>query len=211
MVNFQFELFKSLHDMAVPVSVVDKIVGYLDDLRNFDEYKWEHSIEVGLLGKKVAQFAYSKSFKPSDLAIPGFLHDIGVVKINKEIVQKTNDSLATYTKEDHEEMKEHVIEGYNMIKDDFPFYSRVILYHHKLTNGYPEILPPPKLGEEKLELRAQSRGRLISLLDWKCAINRDNSKYADLDFDEKKAKFLNEFSDYKLLINNLYDSGIFKD
>src|SRR6056297_3094312 len=67
-------------------------------------------------------------------------HDIGEIKISKNILTKTN----KLTKKEWEKMKKHPREGYNIVKkvNRFSFVADKVLYHHEHWdgNGYPEGL-----------------------------------------------------------------------
>jgi HD-GYP domain-containing protein (c-di-GMP phosphodiesterase class II) len=114
----------------------------LSRLSSHDPYTLQHSI-----GTAVNSIMLSKKsgiLTPAELnevGAAGLLHDIGKVKINRAIINKNG----PLDKEEWEEMKQHPLLGYEMVKDD-PTISettrRAILEHHEdnAGTGYPRKL-----------------------------------------------------------------------
>jgi putative nucleotidyltransferase with HDIG domain len=107
-------------------------------IRNKDEYLLEHSINVSIL---LATFARYLNWHENDIrniALGGFLHDIGKIKVDDAILMKPG----KLTPEEFEEMKRHVEYGIEALADmpDLPPIARdVVAMHHEKINGrgYP--------------------------------------------------------------------------
>jgi putative nucleotidyltransferase with HDIG domain len=110
-------------------------------IRNKDEYLLEHSINVSIL---LATFARYLGWKEDDIrkiALGGFLHDIGKIKVDDAILQKPG----KLTADEFQEMKRHVEYGLQAIADipELPQMSKdVVGMHHEKLNGlgYPKGL-----------------------------------------------------------------------
>jgi HD-GYP domain-containing protein (c-di-GMP phosphodiesterase class II) len=111
----------------------------LSKLSSHDPYTLQHSVgaAVGsiILGRKIGM---SNEKELLDLGLAGLLHDIGKVKVKKEIINKNG----PLDEIEWEEMRQHSNEGYLLLKDH-PEISertkRAVLEHHedKSGTGYP--------------------------------------------------------------------------
>ncbi|HUP57782.1 MAG TPA: HD domain-containing phosphohydrolase, partial [Bdellovibrionota bacterium] len=114
----------------------------LSKLSSHDPYTLQHSVGASvatiILGKKIGM---TNEKELLELGMAGLLHDIGKVKVKKEIINKNGplDEL------EWEEMRQHSNEGYELVKGH-PELSdrtkRAILEHHedKTGTGYPRGL-----------------------------------------------------------------------
>jgi HD-GYP domain-containing protein (c-di-GMP phosphodiesterase class II) len=112
---------------------------HLAKLSSHDPYTLQHSVGAAvnsiILGRKIGM----KDEKDlHDLGLGGLLHDIGKVKVRKEIINKNGplDEL------EWEEMRQHAGEGYELIKANPTLderTKRAVLEHHEDRNGtgYP--------------------------------------------------------------------------
>ena len=107
-------------------------------LNTFDDYTYNHSVNVMIL---TAVFASKlKMFTPEEmksLILGAFLHDVGKMKIDKQILNK-NTSLST---NEFQMIKRHPQLGYELIKkanESDKIVQQVILFHHEKFNdrGY---------------------------------------------------------------------------
>jgi len=110
-------------------------------IREKDDYLLEHSLNVSILLTVFARFLNLPIDEINQLAIGGFLHDIGKIKIDDAILQKPG----RLTDEEFAEIKNHVNYGLESIEgmDGFSEISRevIALHHEKLDgNGYPNRL-----------------------------------------------------------------------
>lgn len=127
------------------------------DLKNFDDYTYYHSVNVAVLSLLIGKGLGLKEEQLRELAMSAILHDVGKIFIGSEIINKPE----LLTVEEYEMVKEHSIEGYKYLKDDFNVPSKVyvsILQHHEDYdgNGYPN-----GISKEQIFLYA----RIISVAD----------------------------------------------
>ncbi|MCX7677730.1 MAG: HD domain-containing protein [Spirochaetes bacterium] len=120
------------------------VLSLLKDISNFDYYTYVHSVNVGLLAMV---YQYKTSYNADrirTMSIAGYLHDIGKLRIPKEIVDKPG----PLSKEEMKIMLEHTREGYRILADvekyspqkkisDLIKYGA--LFHHRkfVIYGYP--------------------------------------------------------------------------
>ncbi len=111
----------------------------LSNLSSHDPYTLQHSVGCSvnsiILGKKLG---ITDERELHELGLGGLLHDIGKVKVKKEIINKNGplDEL------EWEEMRQHSSEGFNLVKDNGQLSDRTkraILEHHedREGTGYP--------------------------------------------------------------------------
>jgi HD-GYP domain-containing protein (c-di-GMP phosphodiesterase class II) len=189
----------------------DSLKLYLGLVRNRDEETWEHSVRVGLKGAEVAEFTHI--IEPKGLFYSGLLHDVGKVLVNPNSLKKKKD----FSPEDMEELKQHVMFGYKLIRGIHDFSARVLLFHHYFQEkGYPSEIPCPEIdlskGTDALILYC---GRLLSIVDfYDAASNRKNDKFfpgvSEIPDKERIKQSMLKFNpDQSYLIRELYKAGIF--
>jgi HD-GYP domain-containing protein (c-di-GMP phosphodiesterase class II) len=112
---------------------------HLSNLSSHDPYTLQHSVGTAvnsiILGRKIG---ISDEQELLELGLGGLLHDIGKVKVKKEIINKNGllDEL------EWEEMRQHSSEGFNLVKDNNQLTDRTkraVLEHHedREGTGYP--------------------------------------------------------------------------
>ncbi len=115
---------------------------FLAKLSSHDPYTLQHSVGTAvhsiILGKKLGM---TDEKELQELGLGGLLHDVGKVKVKKEIINKNGplDEL------EWEEMRQHSLEGYEIVKDKTnisDLSKRAILEHHENPDGsgYPHNL-----------------------------------------------------------------------
>lgn len=208
MVDYEKELLSVFDRLGVDEDYRSSFLEHFNLLREFDKYKWEHSIRVGL-GCEALVGKYFPDWPIGTIVLSAYLHDVGVLDVEKEVVNKTNMTNSNFTDDDYEKIKTHVVEGYNMIVDDFPDEARIMLFHHMKSREYPEILPERSLECRINEDDARKYGRLVELVDFADSLNRDNGRFGKLDREGRKKILLECFSDYKEIIGELYRDGVF--
>ncbi len=111
-------------------------------LSSHDPYTLQHSVGTAvnaiILAKKLGITAENELL---DIGMAGLLHDIGKVRIKKEIINKAG----PLNEQEWEEMRQHSKEGYEIVKDNPNLSERTkkaILEHHedKVGTGYPNGL-----------------------------------------------------------------------
>ncbi len=116
----------------------------LTTIKNFDEYTYNHSLNVGVLSLALGQRLDLERKSLVKLGTAGLLHDIGKVAISKQLIDKNG----TLTKEEWELMKQHSLFGVTEIiktrgLDEISFASLLAAYQHHWNHngtGYPERL-----------------------------------------------------------------------
>ena len=112
-----------------------------------------------------------------ELAMSALLHDIGMSKLPKELLDKTED----FTDEDITLIKKHAILGYEVldsVKDISEVCKKSVLHHHEKYNGTGY---PFRLHEKSIPLYS----RIITLADMFCSLtsktkNSLGYSYADV-------------------------------
>jgi HD-GYP domain-containing protein (c-di-GMP phosphodiesterase class II) len=119
-----------------------------NQLRVYNYYTFSHDLNVALISALIGrEIGYSEA-KVKDLTFSAFLHDVGKMKIPKEILYKT-DSL---TKEERELVKKHTILGYDFLVNVLKLpveLARPALEHHERWEGqgYPKGLVGSQISE----------------------------------------------------------------
>jgi putative nucleotidyltransferase with HDIG domain len=108
-------------------------------IKDYDNYTFNHSVNVGILALALAANLGMDRETLRDTNTAGLLHDIGKTRIDKRILNKP----AKLSSEEYEEMKKHVEKGAEIIaamKDIHPRVADAVLGHHIKFNrtGYPE-------------------------------------------------------------------------
>lgn len=108
-----------------------------NDSYNLALHMFNVGVYASMLTKKLHPELSTK--KMEEISKGYFLHDIGMLKIDKEIVTKKG----KYTEEEYKEIKKHPEYGVEMLKNELKIFSpimeKIILEHHerKDGSGYP--------------------------------------------------------------------------
>lgn len=110
----------------------------LVDIKSFDNYVFQHCINVAVISLVIGIKLNLHKFDLIDLCIGAMLHDIGKVFIPMEILNKKG----KLTNEEFEIMKQHTIKGYGYLKESSSLSITsmlVALQHHEKVcgQGYP--------------------------------------------------------------------------
>ncbi|MDU0353331.1 HD-GYP domain-containing protein [Paraglaciecola aquimarina] len=129
----------------------------MSKIREKDSYLLEHSLNVAIL---LANFAIQLGLKDDvvqELALSGFLHDIGKINIPDEILHK---AMVELTDEEMDVMRKHVQFGVDVLVDmQIPSsIIRTISEHHERLDGagYPKQLDDHEISDF---------GRMIAIAD----------------------------------------------
>jgi len=205
--------------------IVDKFIIkpeiFLSLVNNFtlreivEDYLYPHSVNVSILAANLGfALGYNKS-EVIDLCACSLIHDIGMLKISKQIIDKPS----KLTEEEFTEIKRHPVYGLAFllkIKDSPKITSDVVYQHHenKDGTGYPEGKKGDEISEfakiaalaEVFEAMTHPRPyrteRIIPFAAVKMIIQEDEAK-----FDQKVLKtFLNYITFYPInsfvILNN---------
>ncbi|MDF2679895.1 MAG: hypothetical protein K0R47_1085 [Brevibacillus sp.] len=108
-------------------------------LEGADSYTYRHSLNVGILCSLIARLMKWSEDRIAFMGTAGFLHDLGKMKVPKEILLKPG----KLTVEEFAEVQKHTVYGYEMIKQmegSSDLLALCALLHHERLDGtgYPE-------------------------------------------------------------------------
>ncbi len=114
---------------------------YLMKIKDYDDYTFTHSVNVGILAMTMASKHGLEEKLVREIGLGAFLHDVGKLMIPKEILNKKE----KLTGDEFEVIKKHPEYGYEYVaKHDHipPNALDIVLYHHENYNGkgYPKNL-----------------------------------------------------------------------
>lgn len=116
---------------------VYELFSYINLINKLDDYTYGHCINVSMLCGILCNWAKCEPDILKETVIAGLLHDVGKVKISRDILQKPG---KLDTKE-WEEMKKHTIYGCRILEKAKAPESIILgsLYHHEREDGsgYP--------------------------------------------------------------------------
>jgi len=173
--TLETELNNSFNELKISQEIRDKFMPYLDILSHKDLPTWEHSVRVGLLGKRIADYTHED---PRALFLPGIVHDIGKALIDSRTLNKT----IGFCAKDKEQMDLHPLYGYRLLEGVAPFSALVSYYHHYFgKEGYPLENQLPCINipfSEDSKHWAKECARKVAIADfWDAATHRENDKY----------------------------------
>jgi putative nucleotidyltransferase with HDIG domain len=125
------------HKNAQLLELRETYHGVLLILRHFvshDEYTAHHSHRVSVYATRIAAHLKLSADRIEDVRAAGLLHDIGKLEISRELLYKA----ARLTREEYEEIQEHVGRGVEMLQTVGGSLRRVIpivLAHHDRFDG----------------------------------------------------------------------------
>jgi HD-GYP domain-containing protein (c-di-GMP phosphodiesterase class II) len=113
---------------------------------NVDRYPYEHAVAVGLISYMIAKWMKVPQKEWMQIALAGTLLNIGLAKIDRRILSRPG----KLSEREFEEMKQHTVYGYQMIKAAHGLNEGVALaalQHHEREDGsgYPMGLTGAKL------------------------------------------------------------------
>lgn len=107
----------------------------IGQLRVFDHYTYSHTVNVSSMCSALGIMLGFGEEDLKKLALGGLLHDIGKMKVSKAILNKPD----KLTPEEFNEMKNHTIYGYDIIKKELKLsedIARVALEHQEKYGGF---------------------------------------------------------------------------
>jgi putative nucleotidyltransferase with HDIG domain len=195
-----------LTELALEPAARQKLEQLLAPLQTRDPTTYQHSLRVGELGRQIALFL---DLEPKIAFLAGLFHDLGKLGVPLETLQKTG----AWTTADAEIVKDHVLHGYELLRNNFDFTAEIILLHHSFQeNNYPRKLPPYLHGySEESQALIVEYARLLALADVYDALHRVNGKFgrqAPLAAAEVRVELERAFPDQSDLIAALYTAQI---
>ena len=127
------------------------VLSGLHSIKSFDNYTYEHSVDTAVISTIIAKNLMLNQEKLKQIAVGGFLHDIGKIFVDEKIINKP----VQLTPEEFEMAKLHPVYGYELLKDVRQIGSiaaHIAYQHHEKQNGrgYPRGLR----GNNKLDTGA---------------------------------------------------------
>ena len=132
------ELKKRIETILEEILNDDNLMINMTDLKTFDEYTYQHSVNVAVLSMVIGTTLSLSHKEMFNLGLAALLHDIGKIFVNKEVLNKPR-------KLDANEMKimeKHSYLGYEYLKSRYEFsvstYIGVLDHHERYDGtGYP--------------------------------------------------------------------------
>ncbi|MCC2616953.1 HD-GYP domain-containing protein [Aestuariibacter halophilus] len=161
-------------DISIPQEFTEQLVGSIDrnpnalmcltKIREKDSYLLEHSLNVAILLANFAKHLGLPEHEVQELALSGFIHDIGKIKIPDEILHKPG----RLTDQEMVIMRDHVYYGIRTLEEmNMPDrIIRTMAEHHERLDGYG--YPDGARGDE-----ISYFGRMIAIVDTYDAITAD--------------------------------------
>ena len=111
-------------------------------LRDFDEYTFTHCVNVCIFSVVIGQRLGLTKMQLYELGLGALLHDIGKMRIDREVINKAAD----LTDHEWDQIKEHPTEGLLQLFElggfaDVPYRQMLMAYEHHMKGsgaGYPE-------------------------------------------------------------------------
>lgn len=133
------------------------VIHYLNQVRDKDEYTYQHSVNVAFYAMLTARWLKLPEKMIRDIIQAALLHDIGKIKIPSDILNKKG----KLTDQEYEIIKKHPAIGYHMVQNNPSINKNIaeaILQHHERIDGsgYPDHLP-----EQQISLSA----KIIAICD----------------------------------------------
>lgn len=119
-------------------------------LRDFDEYTFTHSVNVCIFSVVLGQRLGLNRLQLYELGLGALFHDIGKMRLDPEVVNKTSG----LTDEEWQHLKEHPTEGLLSLFtmhgfSDVPYRAMLMAYEHHMKvdlSGYPSNRRPRRPG-----------------------------------------------------------------
>jgi len=126
-------------------------------IKNFDEYTYNHSVNVAVLSLALADALALPETEKIEVGVAGLLHDVGKTQLALALIRKPG----RLTDEEFEEIKKHPEEGYVLLgkmSHIRPGSAYMVLEHHMRSDrqGYPKRDP---------DYRFHANSGLISVSD----------------------------------------------
>lgn len=123
-----------IDDILESTNILENMYG----MRHYNNYTYEHLVNVTVIGIMISKKMDLSRDKIYETAMGCILHDLGKIKITGDILDKPS----VLTTEEFARMKQHTIEGYELVKHHYNLSSEVkaiILNHHEKLDGsgYP--------------------------------------------------------------------------
>ncbi|HEY4554234.1 MAG TPA: HD-GYP domain-containing protein [Bacillaceae bacterium] len=118
---------------------VNELIKLVKKVEEKDQYTYKHSIRVQMYSLIIAREMNLSKDTLENLYFASLFHDVGKINVSKDILNKPG----RLTDDEFEEMKQHSVSGYNMLKSSYyEHIGDIILQHHERIDGsgYPSGL-----------------------------------------------------------------------
>lgn len=150
------ELYGITEELFTTMEVQVDAILYLNAIYTSEYYTIEHCMRVGILAKIFSRWLGFDPTKMKDATITGFLHDIGMLEVPRNIIEKEG----SLTSQEFKMIQEHTGRGVLMLinRGVAPFILEAVRSHHERYDGsgYPK-------GRKKEEISYLTS--LISIVD----------------------------------------------
>jgi len=123
------------------------VLSYIRHLEDTNDIVFTHSVNVSMLCNLFGHWLKMNDEEIASLTVAGSLHDVGMTKVPKEILEKPG----KLTNAEYAIMKEHTTMGYEILKyQDLPEEVKLAaLEHHERIDGsgYPKGLTAGKISK----------------------------------------------------------------
>lgn len=185
------------------------LLNYLDQIKCHDPWTYNHCLRVGIIFSNIADhFCLDQK-----LALySGLLHDIGKITLPLSILRKRKG----FNAKDYGVMKNHSMEGYEILRKDFPLIALVISRHHSYQhNHYPDKVPEDHRFSKRTHLLISEYSKLLAIIDYYDSIKtrKDDAFSVKREIPNAKKikeKVLKEYPYKEEMIKELYKKKIFK-
>ncbi len=126
----------------------------MTNMKVIDDYMVIHSLNVCILSLIFARFLGFEEDKMLDLGVGALLHDIGEIRVPRELLNKPSD----LTAEEHATVQKHTEYGASILQENSGIPNEAVdiaLHHHERLDrsGYPS-----KLGGQEISMNAKIVG-----------------------------------------------------
>ncbi|KPU26838.1 hypothetical protein TR13x_07985 [Caloranaerobacter sp. TR13] len=142
------EISDEVDDIIDEITNSNNILGRLRQIEQSDDYTFQHSLNVCMLSTMLGKWLGYTEIELKQLAVSGLFHDIGKLKISKDIIEKPS----RLSEMEFNIVKKHTIFGYNILRETIGISQSTAfgaLQHHEREDGsgYPLKLKSDNIHE----------------------------------------------------------------
>ncbi|MCT2536863.1 HD-GYP domain-containing protein [Aquibacillus koreensis] len=132
-----FGVFEGMKETYNEIEGLDNAIDVIYGFQDLDRYTYQHSVNVSLLSGLIGKILNASENELSLLINMGIVHDIGKVRIDNTILNKTG----KLTNAEFNEIKKHTLFGYQILLElmaSEKIAEGALLHHERLDgSGYP--------------------------------------------------------------------------